>query len=172
MSTKSGEETGSVLIMTMAFLLVGSLIAAVLLSWTSTGLLSDASATTAQDLHFSANAAAQIAVEVQRYQFQNLTSPVWDCTPPESTVFEAKVKVYCTMSPRTDNSPNRVLTLSVCRADVAQENCVGSDDVGLKAYLSAQVTYYDYDSQGVLACSSLVHLSCGEQMTINSWQFR
>ena len=181
---RNGDE-GAVLIMAMAFLLAGSMVAMALLSLTETSILSDVHARQAADLRFSANAAAQVVIEQQRYTYQVLsalpvdpTTNAWDCTPPNfnaSPVIKTAVVVFCQM-PDPESTPSRMLTLSVCRATnspTALADCVGTVDSKQLAYLSAQISFSDYSASGIRACTGPENQwSCGTGMTINRWQSR
>jgi len=182
---RNGDE-GAVLIMAMAFLLAGSMVAMALLSLTETSILSDVHARQAADLRFSANAAAQVVIEQQRYTYQDLsklpldtTTQAWDCTPANfnaSVSVKTPVVVFCQMQYQPGTTASRVLTLSVCQATyspTALSDCVGTVDAKQLAYLSAQISFNDYSVNGVMACSGPDNRwSCGTGMTINRWQSR
>jgi hypothetical protein len=170
----------------MAFLLAGSIIAAALLSWTQTAILTDVHARQAADLRFAANAAAQVTIEQQRYTYQvistlplDATTSAWDCTPTNfnsSPSIRVPVVVFCQIQFQPGTTSSRVLTLSVCQATnspTALADCVGTQDSKQLAYLSAQISFNDYSASGVQACTSLSNRwSCGTGMTINRWQSR
>ena len=189
-----GEETtrqsrgdeGAILLMAMAFLLAGSIIALALLSWTETAILSDVHARQAADLRFAANAAAQVTIEQQRYTYQDRsvlpldsTTNAWDCTPANfnaSPSIKTAVVVFCQIQFQPGTTASRVLTLSVCQATYAPTalaDCVGTVDANQLAYLSAQISFNDYSASGVQACTGPANKwSCGTGMTINRWQSR
>jgi hypothetical protein len=170
----------------MIFLLAGAMVAFALLSWTETAILSDVHARQAADLQFAATAAAQVTIEQQRYTYQDLsTLPVdqatnaWDCTPANfntSANIKMSVTVFCQIQFQPGTTSSRVLTLSVCQATYAPTalaNCVGTIDTNQLAYLSAQVSFNEYSTTGIRACSGPEnHWSCGTGMTINRWQSR
>ncbi len=186
MTLTNRDDRGAVLLMAMAFLLAGSIVAMALLSWTETAILSDVHARQAADLRFAANAAAQVTIEQQRYTYQVLstlpvdpTTNAWDCTPPNfnaSPTMKAAVVVFCQIQFQPGTTASRVLTLSICQATyspTALADCVGTADAKQLAYLSAQISFNDYSASGVQACTGLANRwSCGTGMTINRWQSR
>ncbi len=172
--------------MALAFLLAGSVVVVALLSWVESTILSNTSSQRDTQLTFAATAAAQVAIEQQRYVYQDFsTLPVdaetkaWDCTPANlnsASGNSTPVVVFCQIQFQPATTASRVLTLSVCRATyspTALANCVGTADGRRLADLSAQISFNDYSANGVEACLSMSNRwSCGTGMTINRWQFR
>lgn len=170
------DETGAVLLLAIAFMLIGSIVSFALLSWSGSAILTDSRLQQSNEMRFEASTLAQAVLEQERYVYQDeatlpidLTTRSWECTPPNyNSSFNNTFKefneekrpsrewvAFCGISRNEKTTSSRVLTISVCDATdlpVIASECVGSTEAGLQlSYLSAVVQFndltYNKDSQ-------------------------
>jgi hypothetical protein len=173
-----GDETGAILILAIAFLLVVSVIVAGLASWTMNNLNNTLQFQHAGARLYAAEGATQVALRASRYTYPANTSPAGYACPGETTPLTSingvYVQVWCvTVIPPVNLSAlttTREVTLTACQ--VASASSPAFACTGSAVLLTAVVYLDDYDPVSHLntGCTSVANeTACGFSMTIVSW---
>ena len=175
------DSSGATLLLALGFMLAGSLLVMALLSWTGNGLLEASQAANSLNLRYDVNAAVQMRIQDLRYRYQPSQSfaacPGWPITnligPPTSTSSRTSsaavpdpttsnnITVYCSISTDETSANSRTVTFDACLST--------APDCTSNPYLSAVVTYNDFDSSGNGNCSPSSITTCGQNMTVVNW---
>jgi hypothetical protein len=168
------DSRGATLLLALGFMLVGSLIVMALLSWTGNGLFQATQSSNSLNFRYAANAAVQIRMQDLRYRYQPsqtfATCPGWPITssiapaPTVSGGVSQQVTVYCSINTDETSANSRTITFDACPVTLSFDGACT-----LNPYLTAVVAYNDFDSSGNGNCSPTAITTCGQNMTIESW---
>jgi hypothetical protein len=180
------DETGAVLILALAFIIVVSVVVLTLNSWASNDLNNTAQFSSVGNLRSAATSATDTAIQSIRYNPIPTTAPpnpnppsysspdtFTDCwTPATGSVSQLSnidtytISVWCNTQENLDNPNTRVVTVAACEG-------AGATTVCTDPLLTAVVDFDDYPSGGLPTlteqCNYMATPSCGDGMTLASW---
>ncbi len=162
------NEEGAALILVLIFIGVISLLVTVLASLAANNVRDTSVLRAARSVEYTADAATDAAIQNVRYK-ASWYPTVGLCTPgaPGATSVSANnsttIEVYCTGTTNPSSAATRVITFRACPAGQSASACMATP------ILEAKVTFDDYPSGGLFACTTTVTATCGVGMTINSW---
>ena len=173
------DESGSVLVLALIFLVVVSVIVVSLLSWLGNSLSATTTVGKQRSLEGAATNAVNLAIQNTRTTFaaqlvNSTPSACWysGVTPqqpqpdPSSNI---DVDVWCSMFWQPSSTNTRQITYSACLSTVSAAQC------GATPLLQAVVTFDDYTTPLVSPAPTPVPCNvtglCGQGMTLNSWQW-
>jgi hypothetical protein len=192
-SGAAGDESGSILILGMIFLVVISITIASLANWTMNDLNNTTAFTNARATTYSATSAANVAVQSIRYHpcdgvvCSANTSPattLGECWVPASggpsgvsqlTTDAITVAIWCSTAENLKSSSTRVVDLYACVSTLTS----GSSTINAAASaceasprLHVQVTFDDYPFGGgqplTVQCTTL----CGGSTLLDTWTWQ
>lgn len=156
------DERGAVLILAMVFVLIVSISILALLSLGGNSLLNTANLQSQRSIEYSADGAADAAVQAVRYSFDAYTTS-GDCLPSgitAMTISGVSTTVDCSGSTSAYSAQTRVVNFYACQ----HATCTSGN-----ATVEAQVTFDDYSATGAYACSTSSTTTCGTGVTIDNW---
>jgi hypothetical protein len=177
-------DSGAVLLLALAYILVVSGIVAAMASWSSNALHNTHNFSSSSALDYSASSAINTAIQSNRYTPNPSSTPA-DLTPttaaecwiPQSgtvsriSLNNMTMAVWCSTDESLSNSipgyPNatRVVTLSECLGTVTTGAACQSAPI-----LQAVVSFDDYSpGESVQLKVQCVSPTCGPEMTLDSW---
>lgn len=174
------DESGSVLILALIFLVVVSVIVVSLLSWLGTSLTATANVGQQRSLEAAATNAVNLAIQNTRTTFaaQLVNSPPSACwynsggtgqQPQPDPSSNIDVDVWCSMFWQPSSTNTRQIIYSACLSTVSAATCAS------QPLLQAVVTFDDYTTPVVAPAPTPVPCNvtglCGQSMTVNSWQW-
>jgi hypothetical protein len=171
------NESGSVLVLALLYLIAISLILAGLASWVTNDLNNSSRFSSARSLQFAANSATELAIQNIRYtpllsagQTLNASPPAycWGSGPTSQltgadTVDGVSIEVWCSTVWAPSSADTRVLTFSACLSGVSASTCV------VKPTLAAVVAFDDYPPGVSTPNSGVCAVYCGTGLTVESW---
>jgi IPT/TIG domain len=175
-----GDESGSVLVLALIFLVVVSVIVVSLLSWLGTSLTATANIGQQRSLEAAATNAVNLAIQNTRTTFasQLVNSTPTYCwynsggtgqQPQADPSSNVDVDVWCSMFWQPSSTNTRQITYSACLSTVSAAQC------GATPLIQAVVTFDDYTTPVVAPAPTPVPCNvtglCGQGMTLNSWQW-
>jgi hypothetical protein len=181
------DESGSVLILAMAFLLAISLIVGALANWAMNDLNNTTKFNTSSSLHYAATSAIQVAIQSIRYSplMPQTQSPALNyCWTPQSgyvsqlSNFDGfTVAVWCSTVQTLSSARTRVVTLIACTSILNPNNTTSSLPTVQAAasacqaspLLTARVAFDDYPSAGGAPLSLTCTTWCGQGATTELW---
>jgi hypothetical protein len=173
------NETGSVLIMAMIYLVAVSMMVTALAAWTSNDLNNTTNFSSSRSLQYAASSATNLAIQSIRYAPLIATGQTLNASPPsycwgngpksDLTTNTFDVAVWCSTawSP-TNLVATRVVTLSACQYNASMTATQNATTCAAAPLLQVVVTFDDYpafSNSTTTAC----HVFCGTFMTQNSW---
>jgi hypothetical protein len=181
------NESGSVLILAMAFLLAISLIVGALANWAMNDLNNTTKFNTSSSLNYAATSATQVAIQSIRYSplVPQTQSPALNfCWNPQSgyvsqlSNFDGfTVAVWCSTVQTLSSARTRVVTLIACTSTLNANNIISSLSTVQAAasacqaspLLTARVAFDDYPSAGGAPLSLTCTTWCGQGATTELW---
>jgi hypothetical protein len=171
------NESGSVLVLALLYLIAISLILAGLASWVINDLNNSSRFSSARSLQFAANSATELAIQNMRYapllsagQTLNASPPsyCWGSGPTSqltgsNTVDGVSIEVWCSTVWTPSSADTRVVTFSSCLSGVIASTCV------VKPALAAVVAFDDYPPGVSTPNSGVCAVYCGTGLTVESW---
>ncbi len=186
MSKKPVErsESGAVLILALAYILVVSAIVAALATWSSNDLHNTKNFSNSSALDYSASSAVNTAIQSIRYTPNPSSTPAnltpttaAECWLPQSgsvstiSLNNMTMAVWCSTDESLSNSipgyPNatRVVMLSACLSSITTGSACQNAPI-----LQAVVSFDDYPpGESVQLVTQCVSPTCGPEMTLDSW---
>ena len=188
------NESGAILILALAFILVVSLITIALSTWATNDLNNTTKFATVRALDYSATSVTQIAIQSIRFKpippatpTQNVATTVSYCWDPTGTSpspyasyyqFNAVwVAVWCTTTENNNLAKTRVVTFYACQTtqaivttwtSIGVANAAGSACAS-NPTLTATVNYDDYPANGGPPLTTQCTASCGLGVTLVRW---
>ncbi|HEY5304052.1 MAG TPA: IPT/TIG domain-containing protein [Acidimicrobiales bacterium] len=173
----TGNESGSVLVLALLYLVAISLILTALASWATNDLNNSSRFSAARSLQFAANSATELAIQNIRYnpllsagQTLNASPPgyCWGSGPASQLVGSNSVdgigiEVWCSTAWSPSNANTRVVTLSACLSGVSASTCA------INPKLEAVVAFDDYPAGVSSPNPGVCATYCGTGLTIDSW---
>ena len=181
-----GDESGSVLVLALIFLVVVSVIVVSLLSWLGTSLSATTVIGQQRSLEAAATNAVNLAIQNTRTTFatQLVNSPPSACwynslaqpvQPPPDPSSNISIDVWCSMIWQPSSTNTRQITYSACRATTVGGLPISASTCASSPLLQAVVTFDDYTTPVVAPAPTPVPCNvtglCGQSMTENSWQW-
>jgi hypothetical protein len=177
---EESDETGAILILAIAFLLVVSLIVTGLANWTTDNLDNTLQFQSAGSKLYAAEGATQVALRAARYTFPTNTLSTGYLCPGETTPLVSVNGIYVqdwcvTVIPPVNLggvTVSREVTLTACELPTATSALTGACTVGGKPVpilLTAVVDFDDVNANHVAICTATDQTTCGYLMTIKSW---
>jgi hypothetical protein len=181
------NESGSVLILSMAFLVAISLIVGALANWAMNDLNNTTKFNTSSSLNYAATSATQVAIQSIRYSplMPQTQSPALNfCWTPQSgyvsqlSNFDGfTVAVWCSTVQTLSSARTRVVTLIACTSTLNPNNIVSSLSTVQTAasacqaspLLTSRVAFDDYPSAGGAPLSFTCTTWCGQGATTELW---
>lgn len=184
------DESGAILILALAFIVVVSVIGLALTSWATNDLNNSGKFNSVSSLRYAASSVTDVAIQTIRYNPVPVATPpsltptgfgvCW--TPSSGSVSELTISagtvsgtttvsnpititVWCNTTENLDSPNTRVVTVKACDGANSSSTCA--------PVLEAVVAFDDYPITGLPALSQQCNLitppSCGEGMTLQSW---
>jgi hypothetical protein len=181
------SESGSVLILSMAFLLAISLIVGALANWAMNDLNNTTKFNTSSSLNYAATSATQVAIQSIRYSplMPQTQSPTLNfCWTPQSgfvsqlSNFDGfTVAIWCSTVQTLSSARTRVVTLIACTSTLNPNNTISSLSTVQAAasaceaspLLTARVAFDDYPSAGGAPLQLTCTTWCGQGATTELW---
>lgn len=173
---RTGNESGSVLVLALLYLVAISLILGALASWVTNDLNNSSRFASARSLQFAANSATELAIQNIRYapllsagQTLNASPPgyCWGSGAPSqlagNSVNGIGVEVWCSTVWSPSSANTRVVTFSACLSGVSATTCA------INPKLEAVVAFDDYPPGVSTPNSGVCATYCGSGLTIESW---
>jgi hypothetical protein len=171
------NESGSVLVLALLYLIAISLVLAGLASWVINDLNNSSRFSSARSLQFAANSATELAIQNMRYapllsagQTLNASPPsyCWGSGPTSqltgsNTVDGVSIEVWCSTVWTPSSADTRVVTFSSCLSGVNASTCV------VNPTLAAVVAFDDYPPGVSTPNSGVCAVYCGTGLTVESW---
>jgi hypothetical protein len=176
---RSRDESGSVLIMAMIYLVAVSMMVTALAAWTSNDLNNTTNFSSNRALQYATSSATNVAIQSIRYapligsgQTLNASPPsyCWGSGPKSDlTTNNFDVAVWCSTawSP-TNLVATRVVTFSACQYNSSATATQNASTCAAAPLLQVVVTFDDYPAFSN-ATTTACHVFCGTFMTQNSW---
>jgi hypothetical protein len=176
---RAHDDTGSVLILAMVFLVAVGMMVTALAAWTTNDLNNTTSFGSSRSLQYATSSATNLAIQTIRYtpllaqgQTLNASPPsyCWGSGPKSDiTTNNFDVAVWCSTawSP-TNLVATRVVTFSACQYNAANTAVQNATSCAAAPLLQVMVTFDDYPSISA-ATTTQCHVFCGTYMTQNSW---
>lgn len=182
-STERGTgEDGAILILALAYLLIISLVVAMLSTWASNDLNNSSKFSSANSLTVAASGMTDLSIQYMRYNplitNNQLTgaanpSPLIACWGGSKitgipSIDGYQVAVWCSTVWQPLIANTRTVTFYACPISVLAAACQGTN-----VLLTAVVTYDDYPPAPARSApiQDLCTLYCGQGMTIDSWKW-
>lgn len=159
------DEHGATLVLALIFVTAVALVLVTLASTATTNLRSSESLVVQRNLEYGANAAGEITVLRIRYKY---TTGSWNCFGPDANLPGGVTwSSYCVTRSASlwPSQVSRVVAIYVCAAS----SCAADSP---QLALAAKVTFDDLSNLPPNQCSTTSTASCGEGLTINSWQLK
>jgi hypothetical protein len=181
------NESGSVLILALVFLVAISLIVGALTSWAMNDLSNTTEFNSASSLNYAATSAAQVAIQSIRYtplMPQTQAPTIASCwAPPSGYVSQLSnydgftVAVWCSTVQTLSSARTRVVTLIACTSDLNPLSTISSMSTVQAAasacqaspLLTARVAFDDYPSAGGAPLTQTCTTWCGQGATTELW---
>jgi hypothetical protein len=180
------DESGSILVLALVFLVAGAMVVAVLTTDLTGDLRSSQIFQAVRSDQYAARSATDLAINSIRYAYDSPSAPTGDTSTLLAQTLNASPPSYCWGSgpkselttPVTDgismdvwcstawdptSSSTRTVTFSTCLDGVGAAACAASP------YLQAIVSYDDYPSGVSAPSSEPCYLYCGTGMITDSW---
>jgi Tfp pilus assembly protein PilX len=161
------DDSGSVLILALVFLVAVSLVVTALVSWVGDDLRNTSNFKAARSLEYASGGAVQLEIQITRYSYSNATASPVTCTPGGGSAISLdgqSIAVYCTVVLHAASASSRVVTLDACPSIQTAAACTANP------FLQAVVTFDDYSNANVDQCTSSSNdATCGTGMTLSSW---
>jgi hypothetical protein len=185
--SRDQNESGSVLILAMAFLLAISLIVGALANWAMNDLNNTTKFNSASSLNYAATSATQVAIQSIRYSplMPQTQSPALNfCWTPQvgyvsqlSNFDGFTVAVWCSTVQTLSSARTRVVTLIACTSTLNPNITTSSLSTVQAAasacqaspLLTARVAFDDYPSAGGAPLSLTCTTWCGQGATTELW---
>jgi hypothetical protein len=186
----SRDESGSVLVLALVYLVAISLIVAALTTWSENDLNNTAKFNSARSLQYAATSVTDLAIQNIRYTPLLTTSQTLNASPPSycwgtgwisemTTPASGGVPGYtvaswCSSTWDPASASTRVVTISTCvtalptTATQAQATAAAAV-CAANPYLQAVVTFDDYPPGVNAPTTSECNAYCGSAQQINSW---
>ncbi|MFI5036642.1 MAG: hypothetical protein ACHQFZ_10615 [Acidimicrobiales bacterium] len=179
------SESGAILILALAFIIVVSVTVAALSTWALNSLNNTTKFNSARALDYAAGGATQIAIQSMRYtplvgtvQSPGYTlnaSPPSYCwgNGPKSTapaINGITISVFCTTIENLASSSTRVVTFYACRSSGAAAAAAAAACVTTPV-LQSQVSYNDYPPGGGVTLKNTCTQTCGEGANLLQWDW-
>ncbi len=186
----SRDESGSVLVLALVYLVAVSLIVAALTTWAENDLNNTAKFNTARSLQYAATSVTDLAIQNIRYTPLLTTSQTLNASPPSycwgtgwisemTTPTSGGVPGYtvaswCSSTWNPASASTRVVTISTCvtalPTTATQAQATAAATVcAANPYLQAVVTFDDYPPGVNAPTTSECNAYCGSAQQINSW---
>jgi hypothetical protein len=188
------NETGAILILALAYLVVVSVIVLSLTSWASNDLNNTGKFTSANSLQLAATSATNVAIQSIRYapllsagQTVNAAPPTycWGSSAPSQILIDSggtgnplAIDVWCSTQwdPLNAAGATRVVTFSTCLDTLPDVPTAGQINAAAQAcaanpLLRAVVTFDDYPSAGSAPIQGVCFVFCGQGMTLTNWDW-
>jgi hypothetical protein len=175
------DESGSVLVLALVYLVAVSLIVGGLTDWAMNDLNNTSNFTSARSLQTAASSATETAIQSIRYspllglgQTLNASppTPCWGSgassgltTLNGNAVDGVSMDVWCSTVWNPTSANTRVVTLSTCSTAVT----TSAATCAATPLLQARVTFDDYPPGVNTPTTALCVVFCGSGMTLNSW---
>ena len=163
----SDGDSGSALLLAIAFLFITSLVVLALISWSGNSLADTTSLNSSSSLEYATSGAVELEIQNLRYTYQAATSGAIACTPGSGssyTLNSTSVSVYCVIVHNPYSASTRVVNLYACSSATSQATCVASP------YLQSTVSFNDYNLSDQDQCTSTSNeTSCGTAMAFTGW---
>ena len=181
------DDSGSVLILAMAFLVAISLIVGAMADWAMNDLNNTTKFNSASSLNYAATSTTQVAIQSIRYTplMPQTQSPTFNsCWTPQSgyvsqlSNFDGfTVAVWCSTVQTLSSARTRVVTLIACTSTLNSNNTVSSLSTVQAAesacqtspLLTARVAFDDYPSAGGTPLTQTCTTWCGQGATTELW---
>ena len=174
----SRGESGSVLILALAYIVSISLIVGALADFAMNDLNNTTHFRSASSLNYAVSSTAQVAIQSIRYtpQMPATQSPaLGTCWNPSSGALSElsmnsyTVAVWCSTVQNLASARTRVVTIYACPEAAGFNDLVGGGiSCQANPYLLAQVAYDDY-LPGGLTMKTTCTVTCGEAAKIEKW---
>jgi hypothetical protein len=173
------SETGSVLLLSMIYLIAVSLTVAALAGWASNDLQNTTKFRSTRIMQEADRSAVELAMENIRYTpmlstTQTTSNYCWGTGPfSQLTIDGSTIDTFCKTVWTPTSAQTRIVTISAC-TNTGQSVTVQATNCTLNPDLRVQVTFDDYPPAGSVPISGSCTLWswCGEGQTINSWIWR
>lgn len=173
----TGNESGSVLVLALLYLVAISLILTALASWATNDLNNSSAFSSARSLQFAANSTTELAIQNIRYapllaagQTLNASPPgyCWGSGPTSqligsNSVDGIGVEVWCSTVWSPSSANTRIVTFSACLSGVSASTCA------INPKLEAVVAFDDYPPGLSSPNPGVCATYCGTGLTIDSW---
>ena len=176
------DETGSILILAMIFIVVVSVTVLTLANWTTNDLNNSTQFSNARSLDYATSSVVNVAVNSIRYTplpsttpTQNTPTALSECWTPETgsvsqlTTVENTVSytitAWCTTTENLASAATRVVNIYACKSTVSSSDCVTSP------LLHVEVTFDDYPVGDAPLVTTQCVTTCGQSVTINKWDW-
>lgn len=164
---EQSNESGSILILALVFMLVAALTVYSIVTWAGNSLVQTKVFNQSSALDYATGAAVQMSMQELRYSYEAPTSGYVACNPVSGgsvTLNGVSVSVYCQIVDNPDSAATRVITFDSCASTISESGCVASP------FLQAVISYDDYSESNIDGCSSLSdQVTCGTAMSIDGW---
>jgi len=175
---KHRDDAGSTLVMALAYMLIVSMVVGGLSSW----IVNDIQNTSRFAAGRAQQAALSSAVEVamQSIRYTPLIGPgfsqtvataanpsyCWGSSSPSSVgnINGVSISVWCSTAFIPTTTTTRIVTLSACLSTTTASMCASNPQ------LQAVVTFDDYPATGGVLSTGVCTTTCGDAMSIGSWQ--
>lgn len=177
------DESGSILVLALVFLVVGAMVVAVLTTDLTGDLRSSQIFQSVRSEQYAARSATDLAINSIRYAYDSPSAPTGNtstllaqtlnASPPsycwgsgpksELTTDGVSMDVWCSTAWNPTSASTRTVTFSACLDGVPALTCAASP------YLQAVVSYDDYPAGVSAPSSEPCYLYCGTGMITDSW---
>jgi len=177
------DESGSILVLALVFLVVGAMVVAVLTADLTGDLRSSQIFQSVRSEQYAARSATDLAINSIRYAYDSPRAPTsntstlraqtlnasppsycWGSGPKSALKTDGVlVDVWCSTAWNPASASTRTVTFSACLDGVGAAACAATP------YLQAIVSYDDYPSGVSAPSSEPCYLYCGTGMITDSW---
>jgi hypothetical protein len=185
--SSNDDDSGSVLILAMAFLVAISLIVGAMADWAMNDLNNTTKFNSASSLNYAATSTAQVAIQSIRYTplMPQTQSPTYSSCWTPSTGYVSQlsnfdgftVAVWCSTVQTLASARTRVVTLIACTSSLNPSSTISSLSTVQTAasacqsspLLTARVAFDDYPSAGGAPLTQTCTTWCGQGATTELW---
>ena len=164
------RERGSVLVLALVFLLVGSLIIGALASWTTGALLNTKKFQNASSLLYAAGGVTQVAVWNARYVYPPLPAEGCPGTNPAIPVNGQYIADWCVTTFNVSPTITRQVVISACY----ESSATTLQHICSNPLLTATVNFDDNTAANSINtdCIATNPTNCGLSMTVIGWKIQ
>ena len=173
------DQKGAVLILALAYIVIVSVMVAVLTTWATNDLNNSTKFSSARSMDYAASSAVEVAINSIRYYPNTLILPTQtlNANPPSYcwqpatngastlTTDGFTISVWCSTAEDLGSAQTRTVTFSACLSTVSATNCAATP------LLQAIVIFDDYPSGGSTPLKTQCSTYCGDGATLASWDW-